>query len=247
MAVKLLRPDQESNCEVIQRLRENLKREGRIIAGIKHPNIGQVYTAISDPLGIVMEWIDGPSLQDIMDSGGRLSSRSIIEIGIALADALNYVRRQDVFHRDIKPGNIILIIDSCTILKPVLVDFVARAVNRDIISLQADCTYGRVGTASYSAPEQFLNPEGVGLYTDIFALGLVLYQLLTGKMPYAWGNLPSLYPDGKFPQPDRSGIPESLYPVLRQMLSQKSEERPDAATLKEKLRDCLASEPIEYN
>lgn len=236
VAIKCLRLGQEANDEARQRLRENLKREGRIIADLKHPNIGAVYGIIQEPPGIVMEWIEGVSLQEILDAGGRIPLTTVIEVGIALAGALDYVHQKQTYHRDIKPSNIVLTISPSPILTPKLIDFdIARAANRETISLREDGSYGYIGTTKYSAPEQFLNPEGVGAETDLFAFGLVLYRLLTGSMPYPLGNLPSLYEDGQFPEPEGLGMPEPLHEILCGLLSEKPAKRSNAMTLREKL------------
>ncbi|MBN1886602.1 MAG: serine/threonine protein kinase [Thermoflexales bacterium] len=233
VAIKCLRLDRESD-DMIQRFREALKREGQILAGLSHPYIGQVYAALSDPPGIVMEWVEGSSLRDILDGDERLPVADVIRIGVGLSDALNYAHKQDVFHRDVKPSNVILRMGADAVLKPVLIDFdIARAGNRDTIS--PGRAQGYVGTPPYSAPEQFLNPEGVGALTDMFALGIVLYELLTGKLPYAMGNLPAFYAGGRFPKPERFDIPEPVYALLLLLLNQQPDKRLTAGQFRHEL------------
>ena len=222
--------------DTAQRLKENLSREANIMANLDHPNIGKVHQALLEPLGIVMEWIEGVSLEDIIDAGETLPAPSVIHIGIKLANALDYVHREGIVHRDIKPGNIILKKTN----EPILIDFdVARSNTRETISRRADGSFGYVGTKKFSAPEQFLNPEGVGPPTDLFALGLVLYQILTGKSPFEYGNLPSLYENGQFPKPDQFDIPEPLYKIIISLLLQQPELRPSGGELRDYLQNCF--------
>ncbi len=236
VVIKCLRVDQEPD-DIAQRLRENLLRGAGIMANLDHPNIGRVYHALLNPLGVVMQWIEGLSFQDILDIGRRISATDAIKIGIELASALNYAHEQGVIHRDIKPGNIILTESE----KPVLIDFdIARATACETISRLNDGSFGYVGTKEYSAPEQFLNPEGVGSPTDLFALGLVLYRLLTGRLPYEHGNLPSLYEEGHFPKPEQFDIPEPLYRILYSLLHQQPGKRPTAAKLCDELKTCAS-------
>jgi hypothetical protein len=239
VAIKCLRLDQESS-DMVQRFRETLRREGQILAGLRHPYIGQVYTALLDPPGIVMEWVEGKSLQAILDDHTPLAVVDIAKIGIAMADALNYVHQQNVFHRDIKPSNIILTHGVDGALQPVLIDFdIARAGNRDTVS--PDNLHSFVGTPLYSAPEQFLNPEGVGAPTDMFALGVLLYELLTKRLPYELGNLPAFYPNGQFPKPDKFNIPGPLYPILLSLLSQQPDKRLTAGQLRSELVNLIGA------
>ena len=232
VALKFPRLEHETQDE-IQRLRENLLREARILASFDHNNIGSIYQVILDPLGIVMAWIEGTPLEKALEE--RMLPNDVVEIGVDLAEALNYVHEQDKVHRDIKPSNII----QHDIRGAVLIDFgIARATMLDTITRLDDGSSGYVGTTDYSAPEQFLKPEGVGPPTDLFALGVVLYQLLTGKFPYYAGNLPSLY-GGCFPPVEPFDIPASLYEILCSLLQQEPNRRPTAAELHEQLEICL--------
>jgi serine/threonine protein kinase len=222
-----------------QQLQKNLLREARILANLRHTHIGQVYDIILEPLGIVMEWVEGPQLQEIIDAAKQLLLTDVINVGIEIADALRYAhtQRRPVIHRDIKPSNIMLTDDEER--KSVLIDFdIASASGYETISLLEDGSRGYIGTLEYSAPEQ-LRKEAVGPLADMFALGVVLYELLADQRPYELGNDPSLYEGGHFPEPERSDIPEPLYQILCKLLREKPDQRPDAKTLKEELQNCL--------
>jgi len=92
----------------------------------------------------------------------------------------------------------------------------------------------------YSAPEQFEHPEIAGPPADVFALGVVLYEALTGHAPYPHGNDPGLYAVGKLPPPEQLTLPKSLYRILCEMLRQEAAMRPSAARVHEQLQACLA-------
>lgn len=222
------------------RLQENLKREATILAELDHENIGKVFSIISDPLGIVMEWVEGQSLRRLIDDGGvnAFSESDIILLVAELVDVLDYIHRRNIYHRDLKPENIILKVSPYKGLKLVLIDFdIARAQNRPTISLLEDGTHFFVGTPEYCAPEQFLNPQGVGASTDIFATGILFYELLTGKKPFANGNIPSMYEGGKFPKLSKHNISTPLYNLLCKVLVEDPDKRIKTNDLREELQN----------
>lgn len=221
----------------VDELREIIRREGKILAQLSHPNIGVVYNTILDPLGIIMEWVDGASLQERLE-GHSFSTPEVIQLGIQLADALNYLHTHPnrIVHRDIKPSNIILQKSG----EPKLIDFdIARARSRQTIAQPRDGTISRIGTVEFSAPEQLEDSHLVGPPADLFSLGVVLYELCTQQLPYRSGNRPRNYYSGQLPQPDQLEIPQPLYDVLCKLLSENPEERLTAAQLKEALQKCL--------
>lgn len=235
VAIKCLYLSQHAQKDITQ-LKKNLEREGRILANLKHSNIGVIYTVIEDPLGIVMEWVDGQSIQDLIDTRRSFDPTEVARIGIIIADALSYAHSHKIIHRDIKPGNIIL----NTTNEPILIDFdIARIINRETISLNKNGKPSRLGTARYSAPEQFTDPELVSAAVDIFSLGMVLYEMLTYELPYGnLGNLPDNYDKGLLPTPEQKSIPDNLYQVLCQALNQNPKMRPSAIDIRMKLENC---------
>jgi len=235
VAIKFLRSDTKLDAKDVQRFRKGLVREAHILAKLRHTHIGQVFTVIQEPLGVVMEWVEGTSLRDVIHAGEQKTALDIINIGIEMADAFSYAHERGIVHRDIKPANIILTADKER--HSVLIDFdIARASGHETVSLLEDGSRGYVGTMAYSAPEQFRDPEAVGPRTDVFALGVVLYELLTHQRPYKWGNDPSLYEGGRFPKPEGFDMPGPLYQILCKLLSERPDLRPDAARLREELQ-----------
>jgi eukaryotic-like serine/threonine-protein kinase len=172
--------------------RDRFQREARTVAALQHPNICTIHDVgdIGDGQAyLVMELLQGETLQQRL-ARGRLEVVALIEIGIALADALNAAHRAGIIHRDIKPGNILL-----TAYGPKVLDFGLAKATRDEAadaSLQATRTAvasltdpgSTVGTVAYMSPEQ-LRGEEVDARTDLFSLGLVLYEMATGQPAFS--------------------------------------------------------------
>jgi eukaryotic-like serine/threonine-protein kinase len=152
--------------------------EARLLAKLSHPGLVPVYDAGTDDAGrpwVVMELVDGETLADTIRRGVLPAERTA-EIGARLADALAYVHGQGLVHRDVKPGNVLLGGDG----RVRLTDFgIARLVD----AARVTATGLTVGTAAYLSPEQ-VTAEPVGPPADVYALGLVLLECLTGKREY---------------------------------------------------------------
>ena len=159
--------------------RNQLLREARAAAILNHPNIAVVYDVIDDGNQsiIVMEYVAGETLAQLVRRG-RLSPHQVIDIGIQLASALAEAHEHEIIHRDLKPANILLTPDG----KAKILDFgLAKAPPTPDASATTD---GRVvGTPAYMAPEQMLGYRA-DHRADLFSLGVVLFQLLTGRWPF---------------------------------------------------------------
>lgn len=184
VALKLLPPDVAADPAFAERF----QREARALARLNHPNIVAVYDfgQAGPYFYLVMEFVDGANLRQL-ERTRRLSPEEAFSLVPKLCDALQYAHEEGVVHRDVKPENIL--IDTRGRLK--IVDFgIAKLVGgKDDLALTG--TWHAVGTPSYMAPEQFESPGTVDHRADIYALGVVFYEMLTGELPVGRFEPPS--------------------------------------------------------
>jgi serine/threonine-protein kinase len=198
VAVKVLAEHLSDDDKFVARFR----REALAVAKLIHPNIVQVYdTGVDDDRHyIVMEYVEGRSGAQLLQSRGRLGSEPAVEIGVQACAGLEYAHRQGIIHRDVKPGNLMVIggpaglrgtppTDGATEDMTVkLTDFgIARAAEQTRLTQVGSV----VGTAAYLAPEQARGEEATPA-ADVYALGVVIYQLLTARLPWEGTTLAEL-------------------------------------------------------
>jgi serine/threonine protein kinase len=176
VALKMLKARYAENEEFVERFR----REAKSAASISHPHIVPIFDGGETGDGtyyIAMEYLPGGTLKDRIASGRTLAPRAVVEVALEITRALQAAHRRGVIHRDIKPRNI-LITDSGHIK---VADFgIARAAEATTVSDLGDI----LGSAKYMSPEQAAGDQ-VGPASDLYSLGVVLYEMLTGTVPYA--------------------------------------------------------------
>ncbi|MBQ6151804.1 MAG: Stk1 family PASTA domain-containing Ser/Thr kinase [Mogibacterium sp.] len=178
VAVKILRPEFTKDATFV----ENFKRESQAAAGLSHPNIVGVYDVGREGNinYIVMELIEGDTLNKIIEKEAPMDYRKVIDISKQVASALRIAHKNKIIHRDVKPHNIMVTNDG--VVK--LADFgIARAVNDATLSTGSKI----VGSVHYFSPEQ-ARGNYVDERSDIYSLGIVMYEMLTGKVPFDGDN-----------------------------------------------------------
>ena len=237
VAVKLLAEHLAEDSSFVSRFR----REALAAARLVHPNIVQVFDFGLDDAThrnfIVMEFVDGPSCAEILRERGTLPAAEAFELLAQSCRGLDYAHRNGVVHRDVKPGNLLLNPDGMV----KLADFgIAKAAEQSDITKVGSV----LGTAAYLAPEQ-TRGEPAGPASDLYALGVVAYQLLAGRLPYDAASLTDLARLQEAGQPPRldeltSGVPPALALAVARALHRDPAERyADAAEMETALRDGL--------
>jgi serine/threonine protein kinase len=197
--------------------------EARLLARLSHPGLVPVYDAGTDETGrpwVVMELVDGETLSDAIRRGPMPSER-VAEIGARLADALAYVHGEALIHRDVKPANVLLGQDG----RVRLTDFgIARLVD----AAKVTATGLTVGTASYLSPEQ-VTAEPVGTAADVYSLGLVLLECLTGEREYPGSAVEVALARLSRPPRVPSDLPDGWPGLLTAMTDRDPAQRPTCA------------------
>jgi serine/threonine-protein kinase len=233
VAVKILRPQFSADAGFAARF----KQEARSAGGLSHPNIVSVYDYGADADGeqyIVMELIEGQDLSTILSERGTLSTEDAVRVAIATASALEAAHRKGIVHRDVKPGNII-VTDHGDVK---VTDFgIARAVSEASMTV----TGTTLGSVHYFSPEQARGDEVTGA-SDVYALGIVLFEMLTGRRPFEGDSaaavaLKRLNEDAPTPEAIGRPVAPGLAAIVMRALARDPSDRfPDAGAFAEALR-----------
>jgi len=237
VAIKLLHSFLADDPE----FKSRFEREAQNIAKLKHPNIVQVYDFDYDVEGesyyMVMELVDGTTLKERLSAitarGELIPIKEVIRIIREAASALSYAHSRNMIHRDVKPANLMLDHDN----RVVLTDF---GIAKIVTGAQFTASGGMVGTPAYMAPEQGLGEAG-DERSDLYSLGIIMFQLLTGKLPYdadtplaiVLKHLNTPTPSARDFNPD---LPEALDRIVQKSIAKDAHDRyQDAAELIEDL------------
>jgi serine/threonine protein kinase len=226
VAVKLLAEHLADDPTFVSRFR----REALAAARLVHPNIVQVFDSGFDESAhqhyIVMEYVPGQSCAELLRDRGHLEVDEVMDIVEQSCRGLEYAHRHGVVHRDVKPGN--LLVSDSEIIK--LADFgIARATGQSSITQVGSV----LGTAAYLSPEQ-ARGESAGPQADLYSLGVVTYQLLSGRLPYEANSLSELALKQQRESPIplqrlNANVPEALAEAVALAIAVAPEERPQTA------------------
>jgi serine/threonine-protein kinase len=223
MAIKVMAPGIGSTNAAAQ---DRFEREITILKQLNHPNIVRFFGAGKQQGAryFAMEYVEGESLDRVMSRRGRMTWEEVVALGQQLCSALQHAHEQGIIHRDLKPSNIMVLSDGT--LK--LTDFgIAKAT--DLEGLTAtNCT---VGTAAYMSPEQCKGQRDIGHKSDLYSLGILFYELLTGQKPFRADNAMEMFlqhVQGTFERPSRLvlDIPVWLDTLVCQLMEKQPEKRP---------------------
>ncbi|MET8684922.1 serine/threonine-protein kinase [Streptomyces sp. NPDC004732] len=242
VAVKELRTYTDAAGPELADLRLRMQREARAAARVRHPGVVAVHdvTEVDGRPLIVMELVDGPSLDDVLRDRGTLDPREAADIGAKVMEALAAAHRVGVLHRDVKPGNILLETGG----RVVLTDFGIATMDDpgDGSATHLTRSGELIGSLDYLAPERAQGHDP-GPASDVWALGATLYAAVEGASPFrrtsTWSTLTAIVVD-PLPDPGRSG---PLTPVLRQLMHKDPQARPDADAARLLLAGVAAAAP----
>jgi eukaryotic-like serine/threonine-protein kinase len=247
VAVKVLRQDLARDPSFQVRFR----REAQAAASLNHPAIVAVYDTGEDRTSsgatpyIVMEYVEGETLRDVLRREGVLSPPRAMAFAADICNALDFSHRNGIVHRDVKPGNVMITPEGTV----KVMDFgIARAVSDSAATMTS--TAAVIGTAQYLSPEQ-ARGESVDARSDVYSVGCLLYELVTGAPPFT-GDSPvsvayqHVREDPRLPSSVNPGIPADLDAVLLKALSKNPANRyQSAAEMRNDLLRALAGQRVE--
>jgi serine/threonine-protein kinase len=225
VAVKVLRPEFVDDEEFLAKF----KREAEAVASLSHPNIVNVYDVGEDRKihYIVMEYVDGQNLKDIIKNEGTLDEYTALDITKQIAMALSAAHKKGIIHRDIKPHNI-LISNEGRVVK--VADFgIAKAVSNSTMTNIGSI----IGSVHYFSPEQ-AKGKFVSNNADLYSLGIVLYEMLLGKVPFRGDSpiaiaLQHINDEIEFTSEEKVKIPQSVRTIIKKLTEKSTADRYQSA------------------
>ncbi len=240
VAVKILRPEYGRDPDFVSRFR----MEAQSVASLSSPNVVAVHDFGMDPVGpfIVMDYVDGEDLATLLRRTGPLQPRQSARIAVEVARALAAAHARGIIHRDIKPGNILLAQDG----RVQVADF---GIARAIADAQMTLPGTTLGSVQYMSPEQ-ARGEPATERSDLYSLGIVLFEMLTGRRPFEGDSAASiamarLTPPVPLPSQHRRSIPPTLEAICRRAMAIDAAERfPSANAMADALESVLADRAV---
>ena len=235
VAVKVLRGDLANDDKFVRRF----QREALSASSLSHPNIVEVYDVGEDNgmYYIVMEYIEGKHLKQLLKKRGSLTVREVVDIMLQLTDGMSSAHDSYIIHRDIKPQNIMILENG--IIK--ITDFgIAMALN----ATQLTQTNSVMGSVHYLPPEQAMG-NGATIQSDVYSMGILMYELLTGHVPFKGDNaveiaLKHIKESVPYIKLENNSIPSSVANIVKRATAKNLKNRyADAREMNEDLKTCL--------
>ncbi|MFD3487844.1 serine/threonine-protein kinase [Streptomyces sp. NPDC058665] len=241
VAIKVLKEELANDADVVMRF----LRERSVLLRLTHPNIVRTRDLVveGDLLALVMDLVEGPDLHHYLRQNGPFSPVAASLLTAQIADALAASHADGVVHRDLKPANVLLKDDGDQ-LHPMLTDFgIARLADSPGLTR----THEFVGTPAYVAPESAEGRPQTSA-VDIYGAGILLYELVTGRPPFAGGTALEVLHRHLSEEPRRpSSVPEPLWTVMERCLRKEPDERPSAVNLARALRTVASGIGVHAN
>ena len=246
VAIKVLRSLDKNDLRAVERFR----REARAAAALAHPNAVTIYDFIEEynQYFLVMEYIPGPTLKQLIGQRRHLHSQETLEIAAQVCAVLQVAHTRGFIHRDIKPQNIMLVSSGSSAISPVPVaSLQVKLTDFGIVRVAEDAGLTNsgivLGTADYLSPEQ-ARGEKLTASSDLYSLGVVMFEMLTGRPPFVGPTAVSIAMQHASTYPPslrqfNANVPPSLEQIVNHALEKEPEERfHSAAEMQQALRQC---------
>ena len=226
VAIKRVRPNVTGDAMDGRYSERFFAAEAALVGRLNHPNVVQIFDAVSDPSApyLVMEYVAGSTLRPYCRADQLLALELVVEIGFKCAMALGYVYRQGLIHRDVKPANLLAVLNNGSVTDVKISDF------GSVLNLSADTTQiYRVGSLAYMSPEQ-LDGGTLDARADMYSLGAVLYHLIAGRPPFDAQAQSAMMHQIYHVQPAslatlRDGVSPGLNAMIQRALAKSPDER----------------------
>ncbi|MEZ4363031.1 MAG: protein kinase [Kofleriaceae bacterium] len=248
VAIKTLKPAIAADAKSVERF----FAEARAVNLIRHENIVEVTDLVNEPGGpryLVMELLDGQTLGELLRDVGPLAPARAVRIAGQIASAIAAAHDKDIIHRDLKPDNVFLIRRAGVAEYVKVLDFGVARLRPDLGGVDATASGMMIGTPAYMAPEQARGERArVGVSADIYALGVIVFHMLTGRLPFEGNSLAEVLVGHQAQDPPPvsaliSQVPPALAALVARALAKQPEDRP--ASMRELRRELFASVGLE--
>ena len=246
VAIKRVRPNLTGDAMDGRYSERFFAAEAALVGRLNHPNVVQIFDAVPDPVApyLVMEYVAGSTLRPYCRADQLLALELIVEIGFKCAMALGYVYRQGLIHRDVKPANLLAVLNNGSVTDVKISDFAS------VLNLAADTTQiYRVGSLAYMSPEQ-LDGGTLDARADMYSLGAVLYHLICGRPPFEAQVQSAMMHQIYHVQPAslatlRDGVSAGLDAVIQRALAKQPDQRyPDWEAFAQALSSLITNQQV---